>query len=50
MTYNQETFCKEANIYKNIRDWTKKQKDKANKRAKKRANDSQVRATNTNKV
>lgn len=43
MTHNRETFREGATVYRNARDWTKEQRDKAIRRANERANDSQVR-------
>lgn len=43
MTHNRKTFYERAIIYKNARDWMKKQRDKVIKRMNKRANDSQVK-------
>ncbi len=42
MTHNREIFCQAATAYRNARDWTKEQRDKAIRRANERANDSQV--------
>ena len=42
MTHNQEIFRQGATAYRNARDWTREQRDKAIERANKRANDSQV--------
>lgn len=40
--HNQETFHKKTIVYWNAKDWIKKQRDEAIRRANKRANDSQV--------
>ena len=42
MTGNLDTFRQGATAYRNARDWTKEQRDKAIRRANERANDSQV--------
>lgn len=42
MTHNRETFYQAATAYRNARDWTKEQRDKAIRRANEKAIDSQL--------